>query len=91
MEANGTELQAYLGPGFFPLQPDDVRRVRLPVLLIGGERSVNLFRLLLDRLEELLPSVRRITIPLAAHAIHEDRPEAFNSAVLSFLNAHRGN
>jgi pimeloyl-ACP methyl ester carboxylesterase len=78
-----------LGPGFSPLRPEDVRSVHVPTLLLGGARSVGLFGLLLGRLEELLPSVQRVTIPGAAHAMQEDNPEAFHAAVLSFLTAHR--
>jgi non-heme chloroperoxidase len=62
-----------------------VGRVRIPTLLVNGERSPRLFHRLLDRLQALLPDGRRTTIPGASHIMHEDNPAAYNAAVASFL------
>jgi pimeloyl-ACP methyl ester carboxylesterase len=78
----------FLGSGFAPLDDDALRAVRTPTLLIGGAHSPAVFRRVLDRLEELVPRAERITIPAASHIMHEDNPDAFNAAVLSFLAAH---
>jgi pimeloyl-ACP methyl ester carboxylesterase len=74
-----------LGSGLAPLDPDQVRGVRTPALLINGERSPDLFHLLTDRLQELLPHSERIEIGGASHIAHEDNPPAYNAAVLAFL------
>lgn len=74
-----------LGPGFLPLDPRQVAKVDVPALLVNGEQSIPLFRLLSDRLEELLPQAKRTFIPAASHAMHEDNPEMFNEQVLRFL------
>ncbi|MDH3199472.1 MAG: alpha/beta hydrolase [Myxococcales bacterium] len=74
-----------LGKGFPPLSDDEVRGVRLPTLLMHGERSPAFLRLLTDRLEELLPRVDRVEIPGASHIMHEDNPQAVNEAILGFL------
>lgn len=74
-----------LGPGFLPLDPRQVVKVDVPALLANGEQSIPLFRLLSDRLEELLPQAKRTFIPAASHAMHEDNPEMFNEQVLRFL------
>jgi pimeloyl-ACP methyl ester carboxylesterase len=74
-----------LGSGFAPLRGEALRSLRLPALLVTGERSQPLFRHLIDRLEELLPRTQRVDIPGASHAMHDDDPPAFNAAVLGFL------
>jgi pimeloyl-ACP methyl ester carboxylesterase len=75
-----------LGSGFAPIEADDVRSVRTPSLLLSGTRSPGLFRRLCDRLEGLLPDVERVTLAGASHIGHEDAPEAWDTAVLSFLD-----
>ena len=78
-----------LGSGFSPLEDDDLRTLDVPALLLNGQESPGLFHRLTDRLEELLPQSERIEIPGASHIMHEDNPEAYNRAVLSFLAKHR--
>lgn len=83
---NLTNIKAeLLGSGFAPLPGGALRALRVPSLLVTGERSIALFRLLADRLAELLPRVERAEIPGATHAMHEDDATAFNAAVLAFL------
>lgn len=74
-----------LGSGFAPLRAEAMRALRIPVLLVTGERSVALFLRLTEGLAALLPRAQRATIPGASHAVHEDNAPAFNAAVLAFL------
>ncbi len=74
-----------LGKGFPPLSDTDVRRIKVPVLLVDGERSPPFLQRLTDRLEELFPNVQRAYIPNASHHAHEDNPPAYNEIVLNFL------
>ena len=69
------------------LRGETLRALRVPTLLVTGERSVALFHRLADRLAELLPRVHRVGIAGATHAMHEDHPAAFKRAVLEFLGA----
>lgn len=75
-----------LGSGLAPLEVDEVRSIRTPSLVLSGTRSPALFRRLCDHLERLLPDAERVTIPGASHISHEDAPEAWDAAVLSFLD-----
>jgi pimeloyl-ACP methyl ester carboxylesterase len=59
-------------------------------LLLHGERSPGLFRLLADRLEELLPNARRVEVPGASHIMHEDNPQVVNEAIAGFLRGVSG-
>ncbi|MGV9311634.1 alpha/beta fold hydrolase [Streptomyces sp. NPDC003691] len=76
--------------GFPPLDPADVRGVRVPVLLVTGEDSTAVLPMLSERLAELLPRAERIRIPGASHLMHEENPPALNGAVLDFLARHGG-
>lgn len=73
-----------LGEGFPPLSDEQVRGVAVPTLLLHGERSPGLFRLLAHRLEELLPNARRVEVPGASHIMHEDNPQVVNEAIAGF-------
>ena len=78
----------FVGSGFAPLDPEHVRRITTPTLLLTGGQSPPLLRLLTDLLHELVPHGERVDIPGAAHATHEDNPSAYNAAVLAFLARH---
>lgn len=84
VDANAIKAE-FLGSGFAPLAADQVRKVRIPTLLITGQQSHKLFHRLTDRLEELLPVSERIEIEDASHIMHEDNAFAYNQAVRLFL------
>jgi pimeloyl-ACP methyl ester carboxylesterase len=77
-----------LGAGFPPLSEDDVRGVRVPTLLMTGDRSPAFLLRLTERLEALLPNAERIEIADASHAMQEEKPSAVNAAILGFLARH---
>ncbi len=77
-----------LGAGFPPLSEDGVRGVRVPTLLMTGERSPAYLLRLSDRLERLLPNTERVEIVAASHAMQEENPGAVNEAILGFLARH---
>jgi pimeloyl-ACP methyl ester carboxylesterase len=68
-----------------PLNDADVRGVRVPVLLVTGERTPAVLIHLTDRLEELLLEVERMETLNASHIMHEENPPAVNEAILGFL------
>jgi pimeloyl-ACP methyl ester carboxylesterase len=74
----------FLANNFGPLSDELLEQVRVPVLLLTGEDSPAFLTRLIDRLEQLLPDSRRVTIEGASHFMHEDNPEAFNREVLEF-------
>lgn len=71
-ENHTADAAQLLGAGFPSLHDADVMRIQTPTLLVTGERSPAILR-------------RTITRKLA---MHEENPEAFNRAVLSFLRRH---
>jgi len=79
-----------LGEGFPPLSDEQVRGVSAPTLLLHAQQSPAFLHRLSDRLEELLPDVRRMEVPGASHIMHEDNPQAVNEAIAGFLRGGSG-
>ncbi|MCZ2078225.1 MAG: alpha/beta hydrolase [Bryobacterales bacterium] len=77
-----------LEPGFAQLDDDSVRRVQSPVLLVTGQKSPPIWHHISKRLEILIPNMERVEIKQASHIMHEDNPQDYNTAVLSFLAKH---
>jgi len=73
-----------LGSGFVRLDIERIRQLSCPTLLIRGKDSPKLFRLLNAELSELLPDVQEVVVPGASHLVHEDNPEGWLQAVLTF-------
>lgn len=83
--ANNFKMEL-LGSGFLPLNAEEIQRIQIPTLLINGADSPALFHRFNDRLQVLLPNVKRKIIPSASHMMHEDNSMAYNAAILEFLN-----
>ena len=66
--------------------PDDLRDMRLPVLLVGGERGPQFLALTMDAAQKYFPSVRRVTISNAGHRMNLDNPAEFNRTLVEFLS-----
>lgn len=74
----------------FPnLSKDKVRRLRIPILIITGENTIKIHKLVNEELARLLPKAEQAIIPKAGHGSARDNPPAFNDAVLKFLANHR--
>jgi non-heme chloroperoxidase len=73
---------------FPPTTCEDVQKVKAPTLLLDGERSPKMFRLINDRLEHCLPSAERAMIPAASHQMEVENPQAFNERVLALIATH---
>ncbi len=68
-----------------PFTVEHAANIAMPVLLLGGEQSPPLFRLILDQLEACLPNAQRITLPGVSHGLYLENPRSFNRATLDFL------
>ena len=58
-----------------------------PALFIAGENSAYIRADHHDRISELFPNARTVTIKDAAHWVHVDKPDAFVETVKAFLGA----
>ena len=73
----------------FPmLDRDVVRGLKVPTLLITGEKTLNPLRMIIEELSRVMPAAERVTIPGATHDMWLEEPEACGKATLSFLGRH---
>lgn len=73
----------------FPnLSRNKVKRLRIPILIITGENTIKLHKLVNEELARLLPKAKQAVIPRAGHGTARENPQAFNEAVLRFLGRH---
>ncbi|MEW6422229.1 MAG: alpha/beta fold hydrolase [Deinococcota bacterium] len=61
-------------------------RVRVPTLVLWGERDAALLPELADELERWVPDVRVIRFPRASHWIMRDEPVRVNNLLMAFLS-----
>ena len=69
------------------LPPDRLRALRVPVLLLQGSRSPEMFGTILDSLQAQLRCAVRERIPDAGHAMHLANPGRFIACVESFFES----
>jgi non-heme chloroperoxidase len=60
-------------------------RLRMPVLIVTGENTVPIHKLVNQQLKLLIPNAQSVTIPKAGHASNRENAKAFNTAVTDFL------
>ena len=62
-----------------------LRSLRMPVLVITGEKTVEIHRRINEELTKLIPRARSATIPAAGHGSPRENPGAFTEVVENFL------
>jgi pimeloyl-ACP methyl ester carboxylesterase len=69
-----------IGTGEQVLTPEQVRRIRCPVLGLLGDVSLPYYRRAMHRIGQLLPQLRVKEIPRGNHAMHLDNAAAWSDA-----------
>jgi pimeloyl-ACP methyl ester carboxylesterase len=64
---------------------DDVRRLPMPVCVIEGGRTYDVFRDIDAGWKACAPSLRRVTVPGASHFVMWDRPRELADAIAAFI------
>ena len=73
----------------FPdLPPSAIANIKVPTLLLSGQLSMTLNRLIDTQLEKLLPQEERIIISNATHEMWNEYPEECRNEVLAFIGKH---
>jgi pimeloyl-ACP methyl ester carboxylesterase len=67
---------------------EDVRKVQAPTLLLSGENTRRMFRLIVDELDRWMPNSDYVIVPESTHEIPADAPDEYNKIVLGFLADH---
>jgi non-heme chloroperoxidase len=74
----------------FPmLARDAVQQLTVPTLIVEGAQTIRIHQLVDDELLRCIPGSERMIIPHAGHGSARENPNAFNSAVLTFLSKRR--
>ncbi len=74
----------------FPNLPkDQVRRLRMPILIVRGADTDELHRLVTEEVGRVVPNAERVTIPQAGHGSPRQNVAAFNAAMLDFLGRRK--
>jgi 2-succinyl-6-hydroxy-2,4-cyclohexadiene-1-carboxylate synthase len=74
-----------MGTGTMPSLWDQVAGINLPVLLVTGSEDPK-FDAIAKRLLRLIPKTRHVVIDGAGHCAHLEQPEAFSTALSTFLD-----
>ena len=67
------------------LSRQKLRALRMPVLVITGEKTIEIHRRIDEELSRLIPRARSATIPNAGHGSPRENPGAFIEVVENFL------
>jgi pimeloyl-ACP methyl ester carboxylesterase len=71
-----------------PVTRERAATLKLPCLLIGGDKSPPRFAPVLAALESAIPGARLLVIRDAGHTMYRTHAAAFNDALLAFMAAH---
>jgi pimeloyl-ACP methyl ester carboxylesterase len=91
MRANVLELRGAVlskKSPFPPVSCSDLKKINTPVLLLTGEKTVMLFSVIMDELNQCLPNKEKTVLPGATHGLQFDNPVEFNRIVLGFIDRH---
>jgi pimeloyl-ACP methyl ester carboxylesterase len=75
-----------------PLNPPAARRlgeIRVPTLVVVGDRDVPEIQAIVKLLEKGIPHARKVMIAGAGHMVNMEKPAQFNEVVLGFLKEVR--
>ncbi|MGD2141792.1 MAG: alpha/beta hydrolase [Burkholderiales bacterium] len=87
---NAPEFKAELEAPM-PISPfsfEDARRISVPTLSVEGGSSIPWLTKVTEKFASLVPNIERVSIEDSPHAVHFVTPQAFNAAVLDFLERH---
>jgi pimeloyl-ACP methyl ester carboxylesterase len=91
MIANTVQLKgSFLYPtsGFPPVNCDDLKKIKTPVLLVMGDKSPLFFTSIIQELDRCLSNKEKATLPNTTHGLEYENPSEFNKVVLGFINKH---
>jgi pimeloyl-ACP methyl ester carboxylesterase len=90
MMSNITELKGILSiqNAFPPVTCDDLKKIQTPILLLGGDRSPLILKLLINELNRCLTNKEKAILLNTNHGLETENPAEFNKIVLGFIDKH---
>ena len=85
LELRGIALSKNVFP---PVSCDDLKKVKTPVLIMTGEKTLLLFSAINKELSKCLPDKEDVILSNATHGLEMENPVDFNKIVLAFIDKH---
>ena len=85
LELRGAVFSENLYP---PLDRDDIKTLKTPVLLIKGDRSPEILTVIIDELDSCIDNNELAILSNSSHGLEYENPIEFNKIVLDFINKH---
>jgi len=87
---NVTEWNVILTKGdLFPeITASQIHSIKVPVLLLSGDKTYAFLTLIDKELHELLPDNKQVIFKEASHRMWYEKPEECREAVIEFLSSH---
>lgn len=85
MLPNGQMLRLFFSAPRTNISCDQLGQVRAPTLIVKGDRSIPMFQLFSDAVAGCMPGSQTVVIPNSGHSMSQEKPAAFNKALLEFL------
>ena len=85
LELRGFALSTQTIPA---INQDDIKEIKIPVLLLTGDRSPLIFTSIINEIDSYLTNNELATLPNSSHGLELDNPLEFNKIVLEFINKH---
>ena len=67
---------------------DALSRIKVPVLALAGEKDTNAPAPMMERMASKIECAEYVCLPNVGHLANIEAPDAFNQAVLQFLERH---
>ncbi|HEX6168849.1 MAG TPA: alpha/beta hydrolase [Chitinophagaceae bacterium] len=85
LELRGIALSKDIFP---PISCEDLKKIKTPVLLMTGEKTLLLFNAVNEELNKCLPNKEKVILSNATHGLEMENPVDFNKIVLAFIDKH---
>jgi pimeloyl-ACP methyl ester carboxylesterase len=87
-DAHEWDVMMARGTLFPKIQPQAIRRIHVPTLLLSGAKSYPFLELIMSELAHLLPDSQSIVYPDAGHQMWYQKPQECRQDVEDFLQHH---
>ncbi len=85
LELRGIALAKNIFP---PVSCDDLKKIKTPVLIMTGEKTLLLFSAINEELSNCLTNKEKVILSNATHGLEMENPVDFNKIVLAFIDKH---
>jgi pimeloyl-ACP methyl ester carboxylesterase len=85
LELRGIALSKNIFP---PISCEELKKIKTPVLLMTGEKTLLFFSVISEELNKCLTNKETVILSNATHGLEMENPVDFNKIVLAFIDKH---